>query len=56
MEASEVPADVRAFVEEYFAMNRELPRGTWEVSWSPIIDGPPAHIWAWHVVGEEEVN
>jgi hypothetical protein len=51
-----VPDDVREFVEDTFATNGELPRGTWEVSWSPVIDGPPAHIWAWHVLGEEEVN
>jgi len=51
-----VPDDVRDFIQEVFATRPDLPRGTWEVSWSPFIDGPPAHIWAWHVVGEEEVN
>lgn len=56
MTTPDVPADVLEFIEQHFATNGELPRGTWELSWSPQIDGPPAHIWAWHVIGEEEVN
>lgn len=56
MTTPDVPKDVQQFVEDTFATNMELPRGTWELAWSPIIDGPPAHVWVWHVVGEEEVN
>lgn len=52
----DIPSEVLELIERTFALNRSLPRGTWEVSWSPEIDGPPAHTWAWHVIGEEEVN